>query len=83
MGPVFDAPEQLDAMLAGMEIPVPAPALYLHGADDGCIGRELAAGMDAYFPAGLQTEIVPGAGHFLHQERPDLVNRLVLDFLRR
>ena len=36
--------------------------------------------MDAYFPRGLRTEIVPGAGHFLHQERPDAVNRAILDF---
>ena len=84
MGQVFDAPpEQLDAMLAGMGMPIAAPALYLHGADDGCIASELAGGMDAFFPAGLRTETVPGAGHFLHQERPDLVNRLVLEFLRR
>jgi pimeloyl-ACP methyl ester carboxylesterase len=84
MGPVFDAPpEQLDGMLAGMGLPIAAPALYLHGAGDGCIASDLAAGMDAYFPAGLRTEIVPGVGHFLHHERPDLVNRLVLDFLRR
>jgi pimeloyl-ACP methyl ester carboxylesterase len=27
-------------------------------------------------------EIVDGAGHFLHQERPDVVNRAILDFLR-
>jgi pimeloyl-ACP methyl ester carboxylesterase len=84
MGQVFDAPpEQLDAMLAGMGMPIAAPALYLHGADDGCIASELAGGMDAFFPAGLHTETVPGAGHFLHQERPDVVNRLVLEFLRR
>jgi pimeloyl-ACP methyl ester carboxylesterase len=84
MGQVFDAPpEQLDAMLAGMGMPIAAPALYLHGADDGCIASELAGGMDAFFPSGLRTETVPGAGHFLHQERPDLVNRLVLEFLRR
>jgi pimeloyl-ACP methyl ester carboxylesterase len=84
MGPVFDGPpEQLDGMLAGMGLPIAVPGLYLHGADDGCVAGELARGMDAYFPAGLRTEIVPGAGHFLHHERPDAVNRLVLDFLRR
>lgn len=81
MGPVLDDPAQLDAMLQGMAMPIAVPALYLHGADDGCIGRELAAGMDAYFPAGLHIEVVPGAGHFLHQERPDLVNRVLLEFL--
>jgi pimeloyl-ACP methyl ester carboxylesterase len=81
MGPVFDDPARLDAMLQGMGVPIAAPAFYLHGADDGCIGSELAAGMEAYFPAGLRTEIVPGAGHFLHQERPEVVNREILDFL--
>lgn len=84
MGQLFDAlPEQVDAMLAGMALPIAAPALYLHGADDGCIGRELAGGMERFFPAGLRTEIVAGAGHFLHQERPDAVNRILLEFLRR
>jgi pimeloyl-ACP methyl ester carboxylesterase len=38
--------------------------------------------MGEYFPAGLRIEIVPEAGHFVHQERPDVVNRIVLDFLR-
>ena len=78
MGPVFDAPpEQLDGMIAGMGMPIAAPALYLHGADDGCVGSELVRGMDGFFPAGLRTEIVPGAGHFVHHEQPDVVNRLV------
>lgn len=81
LGPILDDPAQLDAMLQGMGMPIALPTLYLHGADDGCIGREFAAGMDAYFPAGLRTEIVPGCGHFLHQERPDVVNRLLLEFL--
>ena len=30
---------------------------------------------------GSRVEFVDGAGHFLHLERPDAVNRLVLDFL--
>ncbi len=81
MGPVFDDPSGVDALLQSISAPLQAPALYLHGADDGCIGRELAEGMGAYFPGGLSTEIVPGAGHFLHQERPDAVNRAILDFL--
>jgi pimeloyl-ACP methyl ester carboxylesterase len=38
--------------------------------------------MDAFFPRGLRVEIVPGTGHFLHQEDPERVNALILDFLR-
>jgi pimeloyl-ACP methyl ester carboxylesterase len=62
--------------------PPPQPTLYLHGADDGCIGRALAEAAGPFLPAeGSRVEIVEGAGHFLHLERPDEVNRLVLDFL--
>lgn len=62
--------------------PVPVPALYLHGVSDGCIGSEMLVGMQAMFPAGLRTVEVDGAGHFLHQEKPDVVNRLILEFLK-
>ncbi|MBI3766974.1 MAG: alpha/beta hydrolase [Deltaproteobacteria bacterium] len=62
--------------------PIDVPAMVLHGADDGCIGVELLEGMDAFFLRELRVEIVPGTGHFLHQEAPDAVNRLILDFLR-
>jgi len=81
MRPVFDDPAQLDTMLQTMTMPVQVPTLYLHGADDGCIGRELTDGMEAYFPRGLHLEIVPDAGHFLHQEKPDAVNPMILEFL--
>src|SRR5262249_14383103 len=81
MRPVFDDPAQLDGMLQAMTAPIEVPALYFHGADDGCIGRELTEGMEAYFPRGLRVEIVPRAGHFLHQEQPDAINPALLEFL--
>ena len=61
---------------------VPVPTMCIHGADDGCIGAELFEGMADLFPRGLRVEVIPGAGHFVHRERPETVNRLVLDFLR-
>src|SRR6185436_20157645 len=61
--------------------PIRVPTLYLHGRNDGCIGAELAAGMEAYFERGLRQVIVEGAGHFVHQERPAEINRLILEFL--
>lgn len=66
-----------------MASPIEVPGMMLHGADDGCIGRNLVEGMGAFFPRGLRVEIVEGAGHFLHQERPEVVNGLLLDFLGR
>ena len=59
------------------------PVLHVHGADDGCIGAEVAAAMAAAAPGNVRTEIVDGAGHFLHVEQPAAVNRLVLDHLAR
>lgn len=79
--PALQDPALADLQMRMLMTPIEVPALYLHGADDGCIGRELVAGMADFFPRGLRVEMVPGAGHFLHQERPDVVNRVLLEFL--
>lgn len=57
------------------------PTLYIHGADDGAVGVEVTEGMEAAFPEGLRKHILPGAGHFVHREKPEEVNRLILDFV--
>jgi len=80
-------PSRQDPALAAEQgaqhmMPIAVPSLYLHGATDGCMGQELLTGMDAMFPAGLTTKVVDGAGHFLHLEKPDVVNDMVLGFLR-
>jgi pimeloyl-ACP methyl ester carboxylesterase len=62
--------------------PIAVPALYFHGEKDGCIGVELCEGMEGSYTKGVQKVIVPGAGHFVHQEKPEEVNRLVLEFLK-
>ena len=61
--------------------PVVVRTLYLHGARDGCVGAELLDGMEQLFPQGLETVIVPEAGHFVHQERPEVVNPKLVEFL--
>ncbi len=63
----------------GSEVPV--PTLYLHGADDGCMGVESMMGMEAAYTGGLETRLVEGAGHFLHLERRDVVEAAILAFL--
>ena len=60
----------------------PLPTLYLHGRTDGCMGADLAnEAASALTHEGSRVEVVDDAGHFLHVERPEAVNRLVLDFL--
>ncbi len=80
-------PTRQDARYAALQSrmmiePIDVPAMMLHGANDGCIGSELLRGMEAFFPHGLRVEVVPDTGHFLHQEAPETINRLLLDFLR-
>jgi pimeloyl-ACP methyl ester carboxylesterase len=80
-------PANQDVLLAEVQMqismsPVPVPTLALHGGRDGCMSADLLVGMDAMFPKGLRTVVFPDAGHFVHQEKPDEVNREVLAFLR-
>jgi pimeloyl-ACP methyl ester carboxylesterase len=57
------------------------PSLYVHGADDGCMGVELTHGLERAYPAGVEVHRLDGAGHFVHQEKPDEFNRILLEFL--
>ncbi len=68
---------------AAADGPMQVPTLYLHGVDCGCMGVESANEelLRPNFPAGLELHLIPDAGHFLHLEHPELVNRLILDFL--
>ena len=59
----------------------PQPTLYLHGTTDGCLGVGLARGAEAHLPAGSRVELIDGAGHFMHVEKPDVVNPLIVDWV--
>lgn len=60
-----------------------APALYLHGADDGCMQAEVGERAQHLLAPGSRFERVDGAGHWLHLERPEHVAALVDDWLPR
>jgi len=74
-------PALADAQAKTLELP-PLPLLYLHGADDGCMGPWLAAATPDVLPQnGSRFAMVDRAGHFLHLEQPEVVNALVLEFI--
>jgi pimeloyl-ACP methyl ester carboxylesterase len=62
---------------------VAVPTLVLAGQEDACIGPELFADVEGAFADGVERRVatVPRAGHFLHQERPDVVGEQVVEFL--
>ena len=64
----------------GSEVP-PQPLLYLHGVNDGCIGREVADFAAGIAPANVDVRIVEGAGHFLQLEQPRAVAEHVLGWI--
>jgi pimeloyl-ACP methyl ester carboxylesterase len=80
LGPLFRPADAGNAPAATK--PIEVPAMMLQGRLDGCIGAELTEGMAAWFPRGLKIEIIDGAGHFVHQEKPDQVNALIRAFLK-
>jgi pimeloyl-ACP methyl ester carboxylesterase len=72
----------LDGVQSAAATPTPQPTLYLHGRDDGCLGAELAAiAARSLTSPGSRVEVIDGAGHFLHLERPDEVRRHIVDFV--
>jgi pimeloyl-ACP methyl ester carboxylesterase len=89
-----DGPDHLDAVLDKL-LPlwntdpafplsdlerVAAPALVLAADDDFTLSIEHAAAMQRALP-NSQLAVVPGASHAVPLEKPELVNRLILDFL--
>lgn len=61
-------------------LPIEAPTLLIWGDLDVSLGTELTHSVDAYAPT-LCIEHVPNATHWVNEEQPDRVNRLLLDFL--
>jgi pimeloyl-ACP methyl ester carboxylesterase len=69
------------AEAAALQTIGPQPTLYLHGQRDGCIGVDLVADVADHLSPGSRMEVVEGAGHFLHLEKPAEVNEHILGFL--
>jgi len=62
--------------------PTPVPTLAVHGTRDRPGRLEAFEGMDDLFSKGLEKVVFPGAGHFVHVERPSEVNRRIVAFLQ-
>jgi pimeloyl-ACP methyl ester carboxylesterase len=63
---------------AALASTAPQPTLYLHGNRDGCIDLALVEDAERHLGAGSRMEVVADAGHFLHVEKPAVVNDRIL-----
>jgi len=74
---------ELQAALQGMQVRV--PALYLVGARDVGLSipgmRQIMDAMPALVPQLRDTLVIPEAGHWLQQEKPEEYNAALLAFL--
>jgi pimeloyl-ACP methyl ester carboxylesterase len=79
-------PANRDPALQGLQermtAPTPVPTLAFHGTRDRPGRLEAFEGMDDLFTGRLQKVVLPGAGHFVHLERPAEVNRQIVEFFR-
>ena len=61
--------------------PVPVPTLAFHGTLDRPRLLEAFQNMDRFFTGGLEKVVIQDTGHFVHQEKPQEVNRKIVEFL--
>lgn len=66
--------------LVGRYGPIPVPITVIWGVEDACLGTELLEGIERY-ARDVTVHRIPNAGHFVHQERPEAVNQLLLPAL--
>lgn len=75
---------ELQKACAGLTVKV--PALFMVGERDTGLAipgmREIIDAIPALAPGLRTTQFVPGAGHWLPQEQPEIVSRAIIDFVR-
>ncbi|HEY7873760.1 MAG TPA: alpha/beta hydrolase [Actinomycetota bacterium] len=76
---LVNAPEQSPEFVARAFEPVDVPVQCIFGADDPALA--LTEGEESLFTAGYRRDVIEGAGHFVHRDRPDEFNSLLLEWL--
>jgi pimeloyl-ACP methyl ester carboxylesterase len=64
-----------------MRSPIVPPVLHLHGALDQCILPQMARGAGRYVEGPYRWKVLEGAGHYPHEERPELFDSELLGWL--
>jgi pimeloyl-ACP methyl ester carboxylesterase len=64
-----------------MRTPIAAPVLHLHGALDSYVLPQTARGAGRYVEGPYRWRVIDGAGHFPHEERPEIFGTELLGWL--
>jgi pimeloyl-ACP methyl ester carboxylesterase len=64
-----------------METPIDVPVLHIHGEQDPSVLLRSAEGSGEWVQGSYDFSIVPGVGHFPHEESPEVFDGLVLPWL--
>jgi pimeloyl-ACP methyl ester carboxylesterase len=80
--PAHHDPAYEEAQVASATSPS-QPTLYLHGTEDGALGLDAIGDVRSVLAEGSEVVIVEHAGHFLHLQRPEVVEDAVIGFLER
>ncbi|MGH7987105.1 MAG: alpha/beta fold hydrolase [Candidatus Binataceae bacterium] len=60
---------------------IAAPTLLIWGERDVALGKEMTYGMQELFSGPFEIKYVPDSGHWVQQERPNVVNQYLREFL--
>ena len=66
---------------AGARAKIAAPTLLIWAEKDRALGKELTYGMERFFTGPFRIHYVPDCSHWVNEEQPELVNRLLLEHL--
>ena len=64
-----------------IERKIAAPTMLIWGEQDFALGKELTYDMETLFSGPFQIKYIPDSGHWVQQEKPELVNRYMREFL--
>jgi pimeloyl-ACP methyl ester carboxylesterase len=67
--------------LAHAPTQIGSPTLVIWGENDVALGKELTYGMEPLIRGPFRIEYVRNCSHWVNEEQPELVNRLLLEFL--
>ena len=63
--------------------PITADTLLIWGENDEALGKELTYGMEKYVTGKFEIKYIPNCSHWVQHDYPELVNKMILEFLNQ